>query len=308
MAGLIRHIEPLLFPGFPWIDDADTTSGTQDVDSASWTLTYPTHVVADDLLLAVAGRTVAGTPGWGTWPGGWVSDGWFPTNTVMIIAAKKKATGAESGTFTVTMPVACQGAWRIFRIPKATWYGALGTDFDPFETTSGSVPAQSASSGSPVTNPNPANLNPPTWDVANTLWIVACAVDNGEPITEWPSDMPDHRTQIGNGNANGATLAACTCELRGASLDPDVFTLAVAQSYAALTIAVRPYLAEIPVTAGDDGAVIVGDAIERTVYSPQRIRPDADNLDGGWTTAPLWSKVDEETAQGDVITATANQV
>lgn len=38
----------------------------------------------------------------------------------------------------------------------------------------------------------------------------------------------------------------------------------------------------------------------------QSLRPDADNAAGGWTTTPLWSKVDEATPGGDVITATAS--
>lgn len=37
----------------------------------------------------------------------------------------------------------------------------------------------------------------------------------------------------------------------------------------------------------------------------QSLRPDADTADGGWTSTPLWSKVDEESADGTVITATA---
>ena len=40
---------------------------------------------------------------------------------------------------------------------------------------------------------------------------------------------------------------------------------------------------------------------------PQQIRPDADNAAGTWTTAPLWSKLDESVADdGDFITETAS--
>jgi hypothetical protein len=39
---------------------------------------------------------------------------------------------------------------------------------------------------------------------------------------------------------------------------------------------------------------------------PQQVRPDADVTTTGWTTAPLWSKVDEEVASdGDFISSTA---
>ena len=40
--------------------------------------------------------------------------------------------------------------------------------------------------------------------------------------------------------------------------------------------------------------------------SAQQFRPDADVTTTGWTTTPLWSKVDEATADGTVITATAS--
>lgn len=38
----------------------------------------------------------------------------------------------------------------------------------------------------------------------------------------------------------------------------------------------------------------------------QQIRPDADIATTGWATAPLWSKVDESSPDGTVITATAS--
>jgi hypothetical protein len=43
----------------------------------------------------------------------------------------------------------------------------------------------------------------------------------------------------------------------------------------------------------------------RPAITIQQVRPDADNAAGGWTTTPLWSKVDEASAGGDVITATS---
>lgn len=39
---------------------------------------------------------------------------------------------------------------------------------------------------------------------------------------------------------------------------------------------------------------------------PQMLRPDADIVTTGWSTAPLFSKIDEESADGTVITATAS--
>jgi hypothetical protein len=39
---------------------------------------------------------------------------------------------------------------------------------------------------------------------------------------------------------------------------------------------------------------------------PQTLRPDADLATTGWSTAPLWSKIDESTAGGDTITGVAS--
>lgn len=38
----------------------------------------------------------------------------------------------------------------------------------------------------------------------------------------------------------------------------------------------------------------------------QKLRPDADLATTGWNTAPLWSKIEEETADGTVITGVAS--
>lgn len=39
---------------------------------------------------------------------------------------------------------------------------------------------------------------------------------------------------------------------------------------------------------------------------PQTIRPDADIVTTGWATAPLWSKIEEASADGTVISGTAS--
>lgn len=50
------------------------------------------------------------------------------------------------------------------------------------------------------------------------------------------------------------------------------------------------------------------DSIQITIFYSipgQSVRPDGDNAEGGWGSPPLWSKVDEEVAGGDVITGMA---
>ena len=49
----------------------------------------------------------------------------------------------------------------------------------------------------------------------------------------------------------------------------------------------------------------VGVAYKAGAATGQQLRPDADNADGGWATTPLWSKIDEVSPDGTVITDTA---
>jgi len=45
-------------------------------------------------------------------------------------------------------------------------------------------------------------------------------------------------------------------------------------------------------------------AFQALVVPPQQVRPDADVTTTGWSTAPLWDKVDESSADGTVIVGT----
>src|SRR5512146_2369511 len=109
---------------FPTIADADTKTGTVTANSTSWTLTYPTNIAAGDLLIAMVASDGDQTTH-GTWPSGWITDEASPGATSLIIAAKK-AVGSETGNFSVTGLASEQGAWRVVRIPAATWEGTLG--------------------------------------------------------------------------------------------------------------------------------------------------------------------------------------
>lgn len=58
--------------------------------------------------------------------------------------------------------------------------------------------------------------------------------------------------------------------------------------------------------ANDQWGAIVAAFKELTPATGQTLRPDADTTTTGWTTTPLWSKIEETSADGTVITATAS--
>lgn len=216
---------------FPTIATADTKNGTVTSNSTSWTLTYPTNIAADNLLLAFVATDGDNSGGW-TWPAGWEKVGLagFGAN-VTLIAAKKKATGSETGNFTVTMGASEQGGWRVFRITG--WEGTLGD----FVGTPGAVDAGGGAAANDA-NPNPGSLNPGGWDVEDTLWFAVCACDNSRTISAYP--LANNQSSDNSGGAGGATLGICTLNDAVASKDPGTFTTNTGDDWAAETFAVRP--------------------------------------------------------------------
>jgi hypothetical protein len=226
---------------FPTISDADTTNGTVAVNSASWTLTYPANIAANDLLILL----LAGDGGSGTLaslPAGWVL-GTDSTAANGLSWAKKKATGSETGTFSAGINASEQGGWRIFRIPASSWEGTLGTTFTGNQASNDSVAYGGAAAGASA-NPNPASFNPNNWDVEDTLWIVVLSADTSRTISVYP--YADRNTADVSGGAGGATLGVCTTTSAAASIDPGTFTISASDDWLAGIIAVRPAAASTP--------------------------------------------------------------
>lgn len=221
---------------FPTVQTADTKSGTVTSNSNLWTLTYPTNLAADDLLLGflasdggspiVTGYSDAGISQQLAIGGGGATAG---------VCFAKKCAGTEAGTFTVSLNANEQGAWRIFRITG--WYG------DDISWLN-SVEGVSTNNGSDA-NPNPPSNNPTNWTVEDTLWFAMCAVDTSRTISVYP--LADNQTADVSGGAGGATLGLCSTNSAVASLDPGTFTISTSDDWGALTLAVRPAVSTPPI-------------------------------------------------------------
>jgi hypothetical protein len=219
---------------FPAIQTADTKNGVVTVNSTSWTLTYPTNLVAGDLILAFV-ATDGDNDTTPTWPAGWIATAQSGTAAVTALAAKKVSVGTETGTFTLTLPASEQGGWRIFRITG--WQGTIGTTFSVNnDGTGGAVQGGTASSA--TANPDPPSYNPGLWDVEDTLWFAVCAVDTSRTISVYP--LADNNTADVSGGAGGATLGVCSTNSAVASLDPGTFTVSSSDDWQCFTVAIRP--------------------------------------------------------------------
>ena len=220
---------------FPAIQTADTKNGVVTSNTNAWTLTYPTNLAAGDLILAF--MAVDGTPGASgtTWPSGFVQangDGLAFAATLMCRG--KISDGTETGNFTVTLFGGAneQGAWRVFRITG--WFGSGLSDVTGWASNGASTQTDT---------PDPPDLNPANWDVEDTLWFAACAVDTSRTISVYP--LANNQTADVSGGANGATLGICTLDDAVASKNPGTFTISNSDDARSLTLAVRPAAATV---------------------------------------------------------------
>jgi hypothetical protein len=219
---------------FPLVSDADTQSGTVTSDSSSWTLTYPTNLANGDLILAFMALDNDGSVLNPSLPAGWISD----TSELVglsALVAKRKSDGTESGTFSVGLDSAQQGAWRIFRITG--WEGTLGTAAGNV-TASGAVVDTVGPDGT-STAPDPNLLNPANWVTEDTLWFASAAAAASPAFTVFPTSYTNTSSDV-SGGASGASLGIARRENATSSENPSAFTIDASVVHQEWTVAVRP--------------------------------------------------------------------
>jgi hypothetical protein len=233
---------------FPTIVDADTKTGTVTSNTNVWTITYPTNLVAGDLVVLLV--AFDGDPGFSfatyttsnSLQGEWVT-GLAMNGGVLCFIAN----GTESGTFTMTLAAGAseQGAWRILRITN--WYGVMapgGFNLGNGQVDSDGV-AISISANGTTNVPNPPSLDPANWATEDTLWLAAMVADTSRTVSVYPSNFPDRRAALVSGGATGATLGFATLGSASGSIDPGTFTISAADDWAAITVAIRPASAAV---------------------------------------------------------------
>lgn len=210
----------------PAIQSADTQSGQQASSQVTWTLNWPTNIVAGDLIFAVTANS------------GNVNSAASTSGGFIIGAAgggtgifKKKATGSESGTFTITWAGASTGEWIVYRITG--WSGSIGAAFGG-GVSDGDVERNFTTGIS--TTPDPPSLNPAAWDTDDTLWIALATCPSVQTVSGFPSGYSGTYSHA----SNSATLAAASKTTSGASSeDPGSFTIGASAAWGGIVIGIR---------------------------------------------------------------------
>jgi len=222
----------------------DDSSGLVSSDDSTWDITYPDGVQTDDLLFLLLG--VDGNTDISGHDGGWAQGRSVNGTAVSLICAKKKASAAHSGSFTLTLNAAEQGCWRMLLLRP--WGGTLGSNFTNSDPNGGDVPGSGSDTGNggsaPVNFLN-VSLSPFGWDASaeDTTWISAIAADHGDTTI---SGGPSGFTALGaqeSGGAGGAALQVWHREVRHSEpydmFAPGDVTLDAAEEHVMLSFAVR---------------------------------------------------------------------
>ena len=229
---------------FPYINVPDTATGHVTSDSASWTISYPSNLVAGDLILMLIGVDDAPATLF-TDPAGFVNAGGVnQTGIVGVHGWKRKSDGTESGTFTLTLDTAQQGAWLVYRI--SGWEGTLGTVANG---PNGGAVVGDGGDGTGTgldTNPVASALTFTNWGVGEyTLGIVAIGVDASRTVTGYP--LADNQYSDASGGATGATLGVCSGQTTSDVFGPGAFTISASDDWCCCIWAIHGGTSGLPI-------------------------------------------------------------
>lgn len=223
---------------FPEIIDADTQQGSQTSNATSWTVTYPTNVVAGDLLVMFVGYDGTGTVNANA--AGWlIIENWSNgTGAVRMAALGKVADGSESGTFTLSSSASEQGRWCAMRIPVGTHFGNASVSFNVFGN-----PTQDEE-GTSAAPTGGASLN--AGSARDYLWIVGFAWDSTPTWVSDPSGYTYRSYHGTSGGSNGAGLAVSARQLNASSEDPGAGSISASEQWTGAVICVVPATPGVP--------------------------------------------------------------
>ena len=217
----------MAFPQIMGVSEGVVTS-----DNATWNMTYPAGIRDRELLICVAG--VDGDVNISSSPG-WVSDA-----DLGYLIAKRIGDPSLSGTgFSITLTGAEQGCWKVLRV--AGWEGILGTNFSNTDVNGGACTVggfQDATSA----NPETGGISP-FWGGAtkDTLWIAACAVDNGDvTFSVNPAGWTVVGSNQGSGGAAGKAFSVVKGEFVTATKFSGQWTISASTLYRAWQVVVKP--------------------------------------------------------------------
>lgn len=201
------------------------TTGASSATATSHTVTLPATINSGDLLL-IAFTCGGGTGTTVTWDnstaGTWTEIANNTQSTIVRgILLSKVADGTEdSAALSITLSVAAQVAWTIWRITGCQ----------------GGVEAI-ANSGATTTVTFSALT--PSWGADDNLWLAVGHINGTPTVSPYSNDYTNATRAAGSGTSR-VTTESVERELNAASETPSAWTLNNANSHVQYTVAIRP--------------------------------------------------------------------
>lgn len=216
---------------FPTVETTNTSAETSDVQGETdHTVSLPTGITADDLLLIFAGLENANGTIFSD-PSGFTklfedNFGDLTGRDSRLVIWYKKATGSEGSTVAFQYDAISKSAHISYRISGAD---------DP---GTGQAPEAAAVATGDSTSPNPPSLTP-TGGAKDYLWIAAASADdnNSPTVSGFPTN---YSNGLSSRDLSDATCMTAERQLNASSEDPDSFTISGAAKWPATTVAVHP--------------------------------------------------------------------
>jgi hypothetical protein len=220
---------------------APVTETAFDTDTTSHYVNMPSTVNAGDLLIVLFSNDRNGSV---TTPGGWTelaSDTSGPHIRVSVYY--RIAAGTEGGTTVNFITSAAEeAAAQVYKITN--WHGTT-------------PPGISIAATGSDASPDPASLNPASWDVTDTLWIAVAGQDRGDQTgtMTYPAGYIDGTSTLSSVGTGSCRIHSAHRVLATASEDPGAFTIPASEQWVAFTIAVRPVRYYLSISSTTGGSV-----------------------------------------------------
>lgn len=242
---------------FPFI--VAVTQGVQTSDSTTWTLTYPSPLLPDDMVLAICGsdgsvsiNSISDTltyPAKYSWvptpPNGWDA----PSNTACVRGGKKHIVGTETGNFTVTLNAAEQGCWTCVSIRGWAFNRWIPNASNPWPIGVNMVNSD-PNGGGCVSNPMATGTDS-SAELFSTgihgaspgeeqLSIMGVIVDGTVTVSSFSNGGTTIGSFQSSGGANGCAMGLMYRQTLGADTAAGEFTLSGAASWGTGWYGIRP--------------------------------------------------------------------
>lgn len=221
----------------PAVQDADAKTGT-GAGATSYTLTYPTNLVAGDLILirAAFGGTV--TPS--------ATGFTVIINTSSAVVMARTSDGTETGTFTLSIGgTARNAAWRVDRVTG--WYGGTLNAGTTSNTSDGIEATTSVQTS--TTTPDPPAVTPAWGSADDLILLMVSGGQSGIVVSAYPANYTN-----GASDTTNTLFATARRSITGTTENPGTFTLDTATNATTgrtTTVALRPATA---VTLAETGS------------------------------------------------------